>query len=187
MSITVATLQEKVRRFPIPVISGLIVLGCFMNHYLRGNLIAELEAQRDQAGREAMQIDENIVAGTKLDVHVEEIQAMARHLDERIVQQAELATNLNYFYGLEAATGVNLSDLRQGSPIPVKDVEKAPYTGVSYYVLLSGAFAQVVGYFDELENGSRIYQLNSFNLQQGRDAKQEQVTLSLNLQLLGWP
>jgi len=187
MSITAATLQEKIRRYPIPVFSCVLILAFFLNHYLRGNVITELEAQRDQVGREAMQIDENIVAGTKLDVHVKEIRVMADQLDERMVQQAELATNLNYFYGLEAATGVSLSDLRQGSPSPIDGVENSPYTGVSYYVLLSGAFAQVVGYFDELENGGRIYQLNSFNLQQGRDPKEELVTLSLNLQLLGWP
>ena len=112
---------------------------------------------------------------------------MAEKLDERIVQPAELAKNLNYFYGLEAATGVSLSDLRQGATSPIKGVENSPYVGVGYYVLLSGAFEQVVGYFDELENGGRVYQLNNFNLQQGRDAKQELVTLALNLRLLGAP
>lgn len=187
MSITAADLQERFRRYPIPVFSGLVVVACALNYYFRGDLITELEDERDQVGRQAMQIDENIVAGTKLDVHVEEIRAMAVQLDERVVQQAELAKNLNYFYGLEAATGVSLSDLRQGDATPIKDVENSPYVGVGYYVLLSGVFDQVVGYFDELENGSRIYQLNNFNLQQGRDAKEELVTLSLNLKLLGAP
>jgi hypothetical protein len=127
------------------------------------------------------------VAGSKLDDHLEEMRGMAAQLDERVVRPAELAQNLNYFYGLEAATGVSLQDLRQGDPTPVKGVENPPYSGVGYYVLLSGAFAPVVGYFDELENGPRLYQLSSFNLQQGRDAAMEQVTLSLNLRLLGQP
>lgn len=187
MSLTSAQVQEKIKRYPIPFAAGLVLLGSFINFYLRGDETKALEATRDDVARQAMLMDQNLVAGGKLDEHLIEINELTKALEEQVVQQSELAKNLNYFYALEAATEVSLSDLRQTAATNIEDIETPAYVGVGYNLLISGTFRQVVAYFDELENGARIYRLSGFNLQKGREANQEIVTLSLNLRLLGMP
>lgn len=182
---TTADLTEKFRRYPIPFVCGAIAFVCLVAFYFRVDLLSDLEARRNEVLDQRSQMDLNLVAGSSLQEHVVEMRSRFAALEERVVQPSELANNMNYFYQLESSTGVGLADLRQNVTSD-KPAPKKQLGGVSYSVSLTGTFAQIIGYFDELENGSRYYRLRSFSLQRGRELNQSIVALSLNLELLGW-
>jgi Tfp pilus assembly protein PilO len=184
---TTDDLIEKLKRYPIPSFCGFVVLAALVSFYFRMDMLTELDIEREKALLQARQVEDNIVAGSSLEDHVVQMRALLGSLEERVVNYAELATNLRYFYELESATGVALSDLRQGQAASGKPGDRSELVGIDFTVMLSGSFAQIVAYLDELEKGRQIYKLKSFNVQKGRDASGSSLTLSLNLQLLGWP
>lgn len=182
---TTADLIEKFRRFPIPSIAAAVVLACFLANYFRVDLLSDLEAELNDVRDQREQIDMNLVVGSTLEEHAVEMRARVAELDARVVQPAELAQNMNYFYQLESATGVGLSDLKQ-NVLAEKPVPKNQLGGISYTISLSGQFPQVIGYFNELERGSRFFRLKNFNLQRGRETTQASVSVTLDFELLGW-
>lgn len=185
---TTQDLIEKLKQYPIPTFCGMVILAAALNFYFRMDMLTELDLEREKANLHARQVEDNLVAGKTLEDHVEQTRVILENLEDRVVYHSELATNLKYFYELESATGVSLSNLRQGQPESGSSGDRTRLVGIDYSVSLSGSFAQIVAYFDELENGRLIYKLKNFNLQRGRDdSSGNTVTLSLNLQLLGWP
>jgi hypothetical protein len=178
-------LMEKFRRYPVPAISGAIVLLCFLAYYFRSDLISDLDARQNDVLDQRNQVDLNLVAGGNLAEHMAEMRAHFAALEERVVQPYDLANNMNYFYQLESNTGVGLGELKQNASSD-KPAPKNALGGVGYAVTMSGSFAQVVAAFNELENGARFYHLRNFNLERGREVNGSVVQLSLNLELLGW-
>lgn len=181
---TGADLMEKIRRFPVPVISGAIVIVCLLAYYFRIDLITRLDAEQNDVLNQRDQVDLNLVAGGNLAEHMTEMRAQFAALEARVVQPSELANNLNYFYQLESNTSVGLVELKQNAGSD-KPAPKKTLGGIGYSVSMGGNFKQMVSVFNELENGSRIYRLRSFNLERGREG-QSAVQLSLSLELLGW-
>lgn len=190
---TLRDLIERLRRFPVPTSCGAVLLVCFFAYYLRMDLITDLEIENDEIQRQAQQVDQNLAHGRTLEKHIAEIEQKVAEFDARVIKSAELANNLKYFYEIEAATHVGIADLRQNVSGPVRGAPKTVTTGIDYSVLVTGRFDQVVSYLNELEHGRHFYRLESFNLQRGRQepgataAGPGPVTMSLNLQLLGWP
>jgi hypothetical protein len=191
---TLQDLVEKLRRYPVPTSCGAIVLVCFFAFYLRMSLITDLEIENDNVQRQVQQVDQNLSNGRTLEKHILEMEAKVKEFDARVIKPAELANNLKYFYEIEASTHVSIADLRQSAAPPAKGASKSILIGVDYSVLVTGRFDQVLSYLNELEHGRHFFRLESFNLQRGgeqnrtADAKGPgAVTMSLNLQLLGWP
>lgn len=195
---TLQALIEKIKRYPLPTLCGLIVLICAVYFNFRVEMLTELQIQRDEAIRQAGQMDENLVASASRDQSIagnaslaENLQKMKEHLEkleDRIVRSSELEVNYGYFYRLESETGVSLADLSQSGPVaPAKGVAKTAFVPVGYNLIISGRFSRIIAYLDELENGERFYRLKSFNLQRGREVDQTAVTIALNLELLGQP
>jgi Tfp pilus assembly protein PilO len=178
-------LMEKFRRYPIPTISVVIVLLCLVAYYFRIDLISDLDARQSEVLDQRNQVDLNLVAGGNLAEHMNEMRTRFAALEERVVQPYDLASNMNYFYQLESNSGVGLGELKQNASSD-KPVPKNKLGGVGYTVSMTGSFAQIVGAFNELENGQRFYRLRHFNLERGREVNGSVIQLSLNLELLGW-
>ncbi|HEX9781151.1 MAG TPA: hypothetical protein VGA56_00265 [Opitutaceae bacterium] len=183
---TTEDLLEKVRRYPVQFICGAIVLACAVGYYSRMDVISGAEARLDDTLSRAERVDDNIRVGASLPEHLAAMRTFTSQLDDRLVRPSELAENLKYFYRLESETGVSLGDLRQAAP-NAKRTDGALFAGVGYDLMLSGGFAQIVGFINQLECGERFYRLNSFSLQRGREAGQPSVMLGMNLELLGTP
>ena len=190
---TTADLIEKLKRYPVPSISAAVVLLCLITFYFQLDLVDNLKTRRDEIDDEAVRMEDNIVAGNNLEEQLREMKTRLEDLNSRLIEPLELAENLKYFYSFESATGVSLADLRQNTaPPPAKGGKgggksSGHLEGIGYTVTLSGTFAQAVAYFDELENGRRLYRLRNFQLQRGREVNQSAITLALNLELLGTP
>lgn len=187
---TLQDLIEKIRRFPVPTACGAIIVVCFFAYYLRMNLLTDLTIENDEAQMQLQQVEQNVTYGRTLNADIALMNEKVTELDARIIKPAELATNMKYFYEIEAATHVTIADLRQSVTPPAKGAPKTILYPVDYSVEVNGRFDQTIAYLNELEHGRHFYRLQSFNLVRGRadgNAGTAPLTMSLNLQLLGWP
>jgi Tfp pilus assembly protein PilO len=100
--------------------------------------------------------------------------------------EKNIPENFWYFYKIEQDTRVKLTELQQ-RPAALRDID-APttYKRVPYSLKLTGSFRSTVAYLQRLETGSHFCCINSLLLQR-QDPKTSDVSLQLNLDLLGFP
>lgn len=188
---TFADLLAKFKKQPVGFVCGIICVICGVLLYFRSSKIGENQADYEAKSAEATKITANVRNAEKLPAQVEEIQALAKELDGRLIHASQLAVNLQYFYKLEAETEVKLLDVRQnGLPKGTKTL----YLGVPFTVSVQGSFKQVLAFLQKLETGPHFCHFTSVNFgragtsSEGKPTGADSVTtLNLNLELLGVP
>lgn len=194
-------LIAKAKQYPIASVAlGLsLLLAAFF--YIRGMSHSEDLARRDKANAEWQTIEENVLKNSvNLETHLEMAQRLSQDVKGRLIQPTELAQNYQYFYRLEATTGVKINSLQQQPPPPPAPAAAAPAGGerkspappplfskVGYTLSVSGQFHQVLHFLHALENGEHFYHLNTFSIQRAAQADNRLLTATMSFHLLGTP
>lgn len=158
--------------------------------YLRGGSLPDLQQRYADNSAEGERIFANKTNAATLPDQLAALKADDEAIAARLVHSDDLATNLQYFYRLEADTGVKLVDLRQLSLSPPhKSAAKTPYAGVGFAVTVQGSYPTLLVFLRKLENGAYFCRINAatFNRAGGEGAVGDLITLNLNLELLGQP
>ena len=146
----------------------------------------DLEALQQKRAREGDVMLKAIARGSQLRTELTAARAATQRITENLVVEKNIPENFWYFYKIEQDTHAKLVELQQ-RPAPVPDSgAPAPYKRVPYFLKLSGPFRAVVAFLQRLETGSHFGRINSFQLQR-QDPKSSDVSLQLNLDLLGFP
>lgn len=181
-------LIEKVRKYPVLFACGALILALAIALYLRGGNLAEVQAEYDAKAAEGEAILANVTNGANLDNHLKQISEASSSLESRLVRVTDLAKNLQYFYRIEAETGVKVLDLRQ---LGLEGAEaRAPnplYSPVIYTVSVQGSFPEILMFLSRLETGSHFFRLRSLNCLRAPQGEAGTLVLNLNLTLLGFP
>jgi hypothetical protein len=176
-----------------PVASGTVCLLCvlavafILRHGKASDLQATLASKTDEARRQSL----NIARHAQLDEQLTTLEEANREIGSRLVNPQDLATNLQYFYKLEAETGVKLLDTHPaGSNSGKQQPFKAGYRTVQYGMTLEGSFNQVLVFLRRLEQGTiycRIISAECAAKQEEPTEKKDQgtVNLSLTIEILG--
>lgn len=192
---TSADLLATLKKHPIGFVCGFMALACGAWTYFRGTDIDTLKATFEQKSGEASKMMTNVRNAEKLAQHVEEMQAISKEVTSRLIRPGQLAVNLQYFYKLEADTGVKLNDVRQ-APLAKSAAAKATlFVPVGYNVSLQGSFSQVMQFVQRLETGPHFSRFNNVNVskvggQTGEGAVSvapDAMNVTINLELLGQP
>lgn len=177
-------LVAYLKRYPIPFLSGFIVVAALLTAYLRMNVNIELEGRYQTVSAEGETVMRNIVNGSGLQENVDLIQTQAKELESRLVRPAELAKNLQYFYRLEGETGGKLGELRQVPPAGLPKV-KTSFQPVGYSLVVTADFPVLMDYMRRLEEGSAFYRMKNFSLQHSRESTRRMLVMAMNIELLG--
>jgi hypothetical protein len=119
------------------------------------------------------------------------VTAASKEANSRLVRVGQLADNLQYFYKLEAETGVKFLDLRQTTDA-VRSA-KAGKIPVGFTLTVQGDYPLLFEFLRRLESGSHYCRVKSANVvpfDQGAGsggARSDASKLTLNLELLGVP
>lgn len=181
-----------VKKHPLGVVCAGIALLLFGATYVRSGSVGDLELRLEEVTREGEKLKNNLKYAARLEEHLLVVQRAVREIDERAINPGSLATNLQYFYRLDAELdNLRLIDLRQGTP----EVSRTPtqYLAVPYTISVEGTYRGVLEFVRRLETGSRYVKFLSSNLAPSRTAEAEVggestdplLVLSLNLHLLG--
>jgi Tfp pilus assembly protein PilO len=180
---TGAELVPLLKKHPIGLVCGVLSISCAALLYFRGDMIEEYQQLNDQKSAEMETTIANVRNSEKLVEQTAEIQAAAKELEGRLMKAGQLAANLQYFYRLEADTGVKLQDVRQGGLKPGNKAATT-YIGVPYTVSVQGTFPQVLNFMGRLQKGVHFCRFNNIAMTKAGD---DAVTLNMDLDILGIP
>ena len=199
MSLTGQDIAAAFKKHPIALTGAVVALIFGGATYYRHTAVPETESLLEQRSAESERLKNNIRYSALLDDQLIALKAANREIEGRTVRPAERATNYQYFYKLEADTGVKLLDLRQmelataaGTARPAKAAPKPTYTGVPYAVAVQGSYSEVLTFLRRLEGGLHFCRVLSASVSLSRSegettSEAQPVTLSLTLELLGTP
>ena len=187
MSFDTKILVPLVKKNPILSACGLTSLILFAAIYMRSGSGSELRAELDQKSAEGKRYHANITHSAELPSELQAVIDANRVVRERSTNPSDLAKNLQYFYRIEAETGVKFTDLRQlGTGISSSTGTKradAVYVAVNYTMSVTGDFSRLITFLKNLEHGARFYRLNSMTA----SVTGAGTTFILNVDLLGQP
>ncbi len=183
---TGADISVFVKKHPVGVACGLVAVACGVMLYLNSGDIALSQAENEARTAEANKMIANVRNSTNLAEHVAEVQALSKEMESRLMRAGQLAVNLQYFYKLEAENEVKLVDVRQ---VGMNRSNKMQYVTVPFALTVQGTFPQLVNFLNKLQSGRHFCRINSATFNKGGGASDVggEMTLSLNLEILGQP
>lgn len=187
---TAADLIALAKKHPVGTVCLLVTIACGAALYFRSGQVAASQAEYEARSAESAKMINNVTNAPGLDAQLEEITALAKELDGRLVRAGQLAVNLQYFYKLEADNGVKLLDVRQNALPRAPRGPKTIFTPVPYSLSVQGTYDELVKFLTQVEHGRHFCRINSLVLTKaggvGPNAGQE-LNLSITLDLLGLP
>ena len=175
------------KKRPLPISCGILSVLLVAGIYFRNSRITELEGQLKQNEEEGKRLINNVRFGANLLEQYESLVAQTKQLESRLVRANDLALNLQYFYRIITESGVTRLDTRQTGVAPASPRGPKPlYSPVGFVVSVKGDYRQIIDLVGRVESGAHFYRMNSCSISRGA-AEAGALTLSLNLDLLGWP
>ena len=163
-----------------------VILGTLI--YFRSERTGEAGALLQQKTDEGEKILATVKNGALLKEQLNTLTAASRDLNQHLLHAGELAKNLQYFYRLEAETGVKLLDIHQGVVAPPPKTGPKPlFSPIPYSLTVQGEYRQVLDLLGCLETGAHFVRFNSFTCSRSTQAETSALTVSLSLELLGLP
>ncbi len=193
---TTPELAAVLKKNPFSTVCAVVALVVAGASYYRSSTVPELEGQLEERSADGQRHSLNLKNAVQLPEQVAALEAAGAAIEPRLVKASRLATNLQYFYKLEADTGVKLLELRQ-NPARAPQGKNAPktlFTGVNFSVSVQGDYVAVVDFLRRLDHGTHFARvltasLSGITVETGNniDARTGQVRASLTLELLGQP
>ena len=177
-----------VRRFPLAsgcLVACLLLGGTF---FLRQGSLASERARLEVLEIEGKKLALSVRNATGIEDHLAALKAAIVTLESKLTRVDDVSGNQEYFYSLEAGTGVRVSILRPLGPAKATSAGQA-YQPTGFNVVVEGEYVQLIRFLRTLEQGPRLYRLNDFAVQRASGeaaqttAAQKEV-LTINLQLL---
>lgn len=195
MALTGEDLKALIKKQPIGFACGVICIACGAVFYFRIDAVETARSNLEGKTVLADKYQNNIRNSAGLAEHTAAMQAAGKELDARLLRVNQLALNQQYFYRLEAETGVKLIDVRQQN-VPAatgKGKSKTGTVGIPFTVTAQGDFRQLVAFIQQLETGTHFARFNTLALQpmgasaEGSAGGANTMMISLGLELLGLP
>ena len=186
-----AEFQALVRKHPVSAVAVLVSVVCGAVLYLRSSTVAERTEEGTRKAEEATKMQANITSANGLPEQVEGMKAATKEVESRLVRASQLAINLQYFYKMEAESGVKILDVRQ-NPLPgARSGPRPTFVGVPYSVSVQGTFTQTLSFLKRIESGRHFSRFLSVSYTKagGTEAALtgELMNLTISLELLGQP
>lgn len=159
MSISNEDLVNAIKKHPVGFGCGFLVIALGVGMYLRSGNVPELTTTLEDRSAVGLRQQTNIKNGALLDEQLAAIEAAVAQINERAVDRAALANNLQYFYQLEAEHGVKIVDLRPD--IVLESKIKTTYTEAPFVVSAEGTYRQLLAFIRAIEQGRRFARIDS--------------------------
>lgn len=106
-------------------------------------------------------------------------------IDRNLINEGDLAENLGYFYQIETASRIRLSQINQLSSQPRP--EGSPFKSVPFTLRATGTYRQIMRLLRELETGPRLLKIQTYSLTGSTGTDTDSITLDLTLEMLARP
>jgi Tfp pilus assembly protein PilO len=182
MSFSSSDIVATIKKNPISVVCTVLALALGAVFYFRLDRDTEFQTQLEEKSKEAAKLALNLKNSTQLQQQLDALVAAEKQIQARLMRAEDLPTNQQYFYKLEAETGVKLLGSPRQSPGSKKD-SKA-YQPTAFSVSVQGDYRQILTFLRRLESGPRYCRVVSASCNSTAE-RGPALVLSLNLELLG--
>jgi hypothetical protein len=176
-----------IKKNPISVGCVVLSLALVGGLYFRSDKIPEAEAELTQKIADAERLATNLKYSEKLKEQLEALAAANKEIEAKIIRQSQVGINSQYFYKLESETGVKMVNFVPSSLAAPAKGAKANYIPVGFAVSVQGTLQQILDYLRLLESGSHFSRVLTAQISGNPANRKANLTLSLNLELLGLP
>lgn len=191
---TFAGIWKYLKNNYIIALSGLVVVVCLAVFLVRDDQIRRRAADYDDLNVRRTRILKNMKYGVGLKEDLSQMESMINEAESRLFLPDDLAGNQRYFYQIERASGVTISNLQQIiKPIPTgknskmerKKAMKATYKPILYDMRVSGTYEQLLGFLREIEGGSAFASVEAFSISGSKGDGGSLVMMRLSVEMLG--
>lgn len=182
------------KNYVIAICSAVVVV-CLGVYFVRNDQITRLAADADDLSVRHSRILKNLKFASDIEADLEEIKRMDAEVNARLFAPEDLATNQRYFYQVESATGVEMSNIQQViKPLPDakrdkkarKKAEMSPYQEIIYDMSVTGTYLEVLSFVRAIEGGSAFAVVESVSITGAKNAVGEpEVEMRLSVSVLG--
>lgn len=194
---TGADLIALFKKQPIAFACAFIALASGLYLYIYSDATDQARGVYEAKSAEADKMEANVRHLAGLPEETAQVQEAGRQFESQLVRAGQLATNLQFFYRIEAETGVKLIDVRQNPVAAAKaGAPRTAYSPVPFALSVQGTFPQIYNFLRHLETGpnfSRFTQVTLTKLDAASAAAAanaapgEMMGANLMIELLGTP
>ncbi len=162
-----------VKKHLVVVGSLVVILVCGGLHILHLGKAETLKAEYDRLVKKRSSILLNLKNGATFAQDIQELNKILENIDSRLFDSKELAANYNYFFQIEAQTGVKLSNLQQFNPSTAATNKKGDnknknYSSLRYELGVTGTFSQIMNFLRHVEGGLSLFRIDRISITQGK-------------------
>jgi hypothetical protein len=183
-------LVALLKKNPISTVCGVLSFIIVVGIYFRSDALETAEQELKEKTALGERYAANLNYSSQLKEHYETMVTANKDIEDRFVLVTQLPQNLQYFYKLEADTGVKMTVNQNTQPTQAASGGKKVLTPVAFSVTVQGDYPSVVDFLRRVEEGVHFSRVLSATLGAagvaGVDTGQARsISLSLNLELLG--
>lgn len=161
---------DKLKEYPVAVISALVFIGCAVVVFMRGDLVAELSLRETELIAQIRTVNDNVIDSRNLEQDVESLQGYVAAIDERLFNRNERSINTNFFYSFEDKLDIIIADVSQltiEEPALIKGGpnELSLYSGIVYEIRVGGTFQEILGFMYEIQQVDALMRIANFEVQ----------------------
>lgn len=172
------------RRNPVIVASLAVILVFGSASYFLWQRQHDLTASHDEVRRNGEDMLQSLTGHTRVMAELATVNAALAFIDRNLINEADLAENLGYFYSIESVARLRFSQLNQLSSQPQPDGSR--FKPVPFSLRATGSYRQIMRLLHEMESGPRLLRIRTYTLSQG-DGTDDTVTMELTVELLARP
>lgn len=172
------------RRNPVLVLSIATILLSGTASWFLWREQQKLTGEHDQVQRSGEAMLLSLTSHARVSTEITKVTEALNYIDAHLINEADLAQNLGYFYEIEAVSRIKFTQVSQMSSQP--QAADKPFLSVPFSLRTTGTYRQLLRVLRELENGPRLLRVQTFNLS-AEDGDPEKLTLDLNVELLARP
>jgi Tfp pilus assembly protein PilO len=172
------------RRNPVMVasLSVIVILGSIS--YFLWQRQQTLAADHDEVRRSGEDMLQSLTGHARITTEIANVTNALDFIDRNLINEADLAENLGYFYQIETLTHIRFSQINQLSSQP--QPPGSPYKAVPFSLRATGSYRQIIRLLHELETGPRLLRVRTYTVT-GGEGDADSVTIELNVELLARP
>lgn len=155
-----------------------------------------LTANHEELRRNGEDMMQSLTGQARITAETAAVTEALDFIDRNLINEADLAENLGYFYQIEAAARIRFSQLSQLSSQP--QPPESLFKPVPFALRATGTYRQIMRLLHELETGPRQLRIRTYSLTQsegdaapasleGGAAASDLITLELSVDLLARP
>lgn len=174
MNAFLQTLLVFFRRHPFSITSSLLAVLLWIGNYFIWNRHSELTDNHQSLQRSGEDMLQALTNHGRITSELTAVKEALAFIEQSLIQEGDLPTNMGYFYQLESSSRLRLEALNQLSSQPPPADQ--PYKTVPFTLRTTGSYRQVLRFLRELETGPRLFRIQTYAFTQGGPAVSESVS-----------